>query len=198
VHRPCVCVCVCVCVRSNSAFTKFRKAIYLPHVCLSVRRNITLLFAVDGFTWNFISEVFFRNASRKLNYHKNQTIIYVTLHEQLCLFMAGRRFLVTITNVSEESYREHQNVVLGLINFSWKSFPLWYNVRTARQATMRFVCWVTENMLYLLLFHCNTWYVKAPQFNVLRTVKLVFPLRSITLHIKRFCVPCNLVTFTHL
>jgi hypothetical protein len=142
---------------------------------------------------------FFRNSSRKLKHPLNKTKISETLHEQLlCLFVMARRFLATITNVLDKSYREHKNDILGLINFLWKLFCLWDNVRTARQATVWFVCWVTQNMLYLLLFHDKNWYANAPQYNVILQWNVCSILRSIALHINRFCMPCNLVTFTHL
>ena len=112
--------------------------------------------------------------------------------------MTARWFIATIRNVSDKIRREHQNDILGLINFSWKSFRLWDNVRTARQAAVRFVWWVTRI--------CCTYCFSMVTINMrtLHNISLYVHwnycsiLGLIALYINRYCVPCNLVTFTYL
>jgi hypothetical protein len=95
----------------------------------------------------------------------------------------SRWILLIMTNVSDKSCRENQN-----INFVIKTFPppprkscrLWQNIEEygrARQATddniirrMRFACWIatatdtnTKNMKYLLLFDGKNGYAKVRQ-----------------------------------
>jgi hypothetical protein len=120
-----------MCVGTYSAITKLRKAIYLTHACLPVcpPKSNTTAFIGRNFMEIHIGGYFFRNSPAKLNCLWNQTRISGTLHEQLCQFLAARRFLVTIRNVSDKNCREHQKDALGLINFSWKSFRLWDNVK---------------------------------------------------------------------
>jgi hypothetical protein len=80
--------------------------------------------------------------------------------------------------------RENQNppFMFGNFFFFQKSCRLWDNVEKhgrPKQAAdyiiilrMRFACWMTKAVQYLLLFHGNNGYANGPQYYVTRTLTI--------------------------
>ena len=82
---------------------------YLRHVCLSVCLHGTRL-PLDGFSWNLISEYFFRKAAENslvaLKSHKNYGYcVWRTIH----ILIKPCSVLLTMRNISDKSCRENQN-----------------------------------------------------------------------------------------
>jgi hypothetical protein len=61
----------------------------LPSLCLRFcfRPHGTARFALDGFWWKLIFELFSENLSRRFKFHQNWTIITGTLHEDVFTYM---------------------------------------------------------------------------------------------------------------
>jgi len=141
---------------------------------MSVRPHGTTRLPLEGFSWNLIFKYFFKNISRVLKFYLNLSRINDTLHEdQYTFLIISRPVLPTMRNISDKSCRETRNAHCVLNNFFFipkiMPFMRWcgkYIVERGRlQLTiwrMRVSCLIpraidthTQNMQYLVLFHCN-------------------------------------------
>ena len=113
-------------VRMQEAITSF-----VMFIRLSVCTYGTPRTKLGGFSWNFVQEYFFKNLSRRINFHENPTRITGTIYQALCTFMTiSSSILLTMWNISDKLCRENKNTFyvqkpfpqsLIVYEITWKS-----------------------------------------------------------------------------
>ena len=132
----------------------------LPSLCLrfcfrpSVRPHGTARFALDGFWWKLIFELFSENLSRRFKFHQNWTVITGTLHEDVFTYITIlAEFLLEWEMFRIKVVEETKTHILYSVTFFPKILPfmrkcrkIWRRQRghimTIRR--IRVGCWISQ------------------------------------------------------